>query len=200
MSKASETRAKIIQQAAGLFNQQGYAGSSMSDIMRVTGLQKGGIYNHFNSKEELALEAFAFAVQLSSKKFLQAIRGKRTAVEKLQAILWVYRQFIDDPPVPGGCPLLNTAVESDDAYPILRDRAQQAMTSWRNLIIRIINKGIVQGEIRLDVEADIVATILIATLEGSVMLSKLYGDAVYIERAIAHLNQYITSELTVPNE
>jgi len=32
------------------------------------------------------------------------------------------------------------------------------------------------------------------------MLSKLYGDAVYIERAIAHLNQYITSELTVPNE
>jgi len=200
MSKASETRAKIIQQAAGLFNQQGYAGSSMSDIMRVTGLQKGGIYNHFNSKEELALEAFAFAVQLSSKKFLQAIRGKRTAVEKLQAILWVYRQFIDDPPVPGGCPLLNTAVESDDAYPILRDRAQQAMTSWRNLIIRIINKGIVQGEIRLDVEADVVATILIATLEGSVMLSKLYGDAVYIERAIAHLNQYITSELTVPNE
>lgn len=200
MSKASETRAKIIQQAAGLFNQQGYAGSSMSDIMRVTGLQKGGIYNHFNSKEELALEAFAFAVQLSSKKFLQAIRGKRTAVEKLQAILLVYRQFIDDPPVPGGCPLLNTAVESDDAYPVLRDRAQQAMTSWRNLIIRIINKGIVQGEIRLDVEADLVATILIATLEGSVMLSKLYGDAVYIERAIAHLNQYITSELTVLNE
>lgn len=199
MSKASETRAKIIQQAAGLFNQQGYAGSSMSDIMRVTGLQKGGIYNHFNSKEELALAAFDFAIQLSSKKFLQAVRGKRTTVEKLQAILWVYQQFIDDPPVPGGCPLLNTAVESDDAYPVLRDRAQQAMTSWRNLIIRIINKGIVQGEVHSAIEADTVATILIATLEGSVMISKLYGDAVYMERAIAHLNHYIISELTVSN-
>jgi AcrR family transcriptional regulator len=45
------TKAHIIQQAAVVFNQQGYAGTSMSDIMRATGLKKGGIYNHFQSKE-----------------------------------------------------------------------------------------------------------------------------------------------------
>lgn len=52
MSKAQETREKILREAAALFNQYGYSGSSMSDIMRVTGLQKGGIYNHFKSKDE----------------------------------------------------------------------------------------------------------------------------------------------------
>lgn len=51
MSKAKETKEKIVKQAAELFNQQGYAGSSISDIMRATRLQKGGIYNHFQSKQ-----------------------------------------------------------------------------------------------------------------------------------------------------
>ena len=50
MSKGEETKTRILQQAAELFNQQGYAGSSIADIMRVTGLQKGGIYNHFKNK------------------------------------------------------------------------------------------------------------------------------------------------------
>ncbi|MBW4470272.1 MAG: TetR/AcrR family transcriptional regulator [Stenomitos rutilans HA7619-LM2] len=195
MQKAAETRAKIIQQAAGLFNQQGYAGSSMSDIMRVTGLQKGGIYNHFNSKEELALAAFDFAIQLSSQQFLEAIRGKRHAIEKLQAMLQVYRQFVDNPPIPGGCPLLNTAVESDDAHPALRDRAQQAMTSWRRLIIRIIAKGIAKGEIHANADPEAAATILIATIEGALMMSKLYGNEVHLERAIEHLHHYLVREL-----
>lgn len=195
MQKAAETKAKIIQQAAGLFNQQGYAGSSMSDIMRVTGLQKGGIYNHFSSKEELALAAFDFAIHLSSQQFLKAVRGKHHAVEKLQAMLQVYRQFVDDPPIPGGCPLLNTAIESDDAYPALRDRAQQAMTSWQKLIVRIIEKGIAKGEIPTTANSETVATILISTIEGALMMSKLYGNEVYLERAIEYLHHYLVQEL-----
>jgi AcrR family transcriptional regulator len=75
MSKAQETKMRIIEQAAALFNQQGYAGSSMSDLMRVTGLQKGGIYNHFRSKDELALEAFDFAVNRVQEEFMGALKG-----------------------------------------------------------------------------------------------------------------------------
>jgi len=43
MSKAEATKTRIIEQAAVPFNRQGFAGASMSDLMRVTGLQKGGI-------------------------------------------------------------------------------------------------------------------------------------------------------------
>ena len=46
MSKAQSTKANIIRQAAELFNQKGYAGSLIADIMQATGLKKGGIYNH----------------------------------------------------------------------------------------------------------------------------------------------------------
>jgi TetR/AcrR family transcriptional regulator, transcriptional repressor for nem operon len=197
MSKGEETKAKILQQAAQLFNQQGYAGSSISDIMRVTGLQKGGIYNHFQSKDELALQAFDFAIACVSKHYISALRSKHHAVERLQAIIGVFSSFVDNPPIQGGCPLLNTAVESDDAHPALRDRTQQAMNSWLRLIRRIIETGIEKGEIRPEVNADEIATIITATLEGAIMMSKLYGDAIYMQRAVNHLNKYIETYLTI---
>ncbi|YAF95951.1 MAG: TetR family transcriptional regulator C-terminal domain-containing protein [Nodularia sp. CChRGM 3473] len=194
MSKGEETKTRILQQAAELFNQQGYAGSSISDIMRVTGLQKGGIYNHFQSKDELALQAFDFAIACVSKHYRAALRNKRHAVERLQAIIGVFSNFAENPPIPGGCPLLNTAIESDDAHPALRERTQQAMNSWMHLIRRIIETGIEKGEIRPEVNADEIATIITATLEGAIMMSKLYGNSIYMQRAVNHLNQYIKSQ------
>lgn len=195
MSKGEETKAKILQQAAELFNQQGYAGSSISDIMRVTGLQKGGIYNHFQSKDELALQAFDFAIASVSQHTRAALRSKHHAIERLQAIIGVFSSFVENPPIKGGCPLLNTAIESDDTHPALRERAQQGMNSWRKLICLVIEKGITRGEIRAGVDADEVATIIIANLEGAMMMSKLYGDSIYMQRVINHLNQYISSQL-----
>lgn len=195
MSKAQETKTRIIEQAATLFNQQGYSGTSVSDLMRATGLQKGGIYNHFVSKDELALEAFDFAVNCVQQKFMGALKGKRQAGDRLLAILSVYENILDNPPIQGGCPILNTAVESDDFHPALRERSQLAMDAWRDLIRRIVDKGIMRGEFQATVDADTVATILIATIEGSVILSKLYSDASHMERGLKHLKLYIQQQL-----
>lgn len=191
MSKSQETRQKIVRKAATLFNRQGFAGASMSDIMRVTGLQKGGIYNHFNSKEELALEAFEYLIQEITRHYLVAIRSQRHAVDRLLAMLDIYRHFIDNPLVEGGCPILNTAVESDDTHPVLKARTQQAMDGWRALIQRVLNTGVKRGEVQPAIDTDQVATILIATIEGAVMMSKLYEDPIYLERAVDHLTTYL---------
>src|SRR5947209_13729400 len=114
MSKGEETRERILARSAQLFNRQGYFGSSLADIMRETGLEKGGIYNHFSSKEQLALEAFDYAYELVEQRVRQALTGKKHAVERLVAILSVFQSIADDPPVAGGCPILNTAIEADD--------------------------------------------------------------------------------------
>src|ERR1700689_4577207 len=60
MTKGEQTRRKIVAAAAPIFNQHGYEGSSLADLMAATGLKKGGIYRHFASKEELAAEAFDY--------------------------------------------------------------------------------------------------------------------------------------------
>ncbi len=191
LSKGEQTKVKILQQAAELFNQKGYAGSSMSDIMRVTGLKKGGIYNHFQSKDELALQAFDYANACIQEHYRIALKGKSHAIERLHAIVNAFRSYAVNPPIKGGCPILNTAIESDDAHSALRDRTQQAMDSWRHMICRIIEIGIQKGELCPDINPDEMTTIMIATVEGAVMMSKLYGDSIHLERALNHLSQYL---------
>src|SRR5215475_5890925 len=73
MTKGDDTRREIVEKAAPLFNQKGFEGTSMSDLMRVTGLQKGGIYRHFSSKEELASEAFDYAWQKAVERRLEGV-------------------------------------------------------------------------------------------------------------------------------
>lgn len=194
MSKAENTKAHIIRQAADLFNQKGYAGSSMSDIMKATGLKKGGIYNHFASKDELALAAFDYAASTLGVRYINAIQtgegeGKG-AIAQLHTVLDVFQQNMQDMLIQGGCPLLNTAIESDDAHPALRDRTQQAMGRWHKSICLIVRRGLSRNEIKSGIEPDVVATVVIATLEGALMLTKLYEDYQYMEHAIAHLRHY----------
>ncbi len=191
MSKGEQTREMILARAAQLFSQRGYFGSSLADLMQATGLEKGGIYNHFSSKEQLALEAFDYAFTLLQQRIRHTLSGKTHAVDRLLAIITYFQGIIEDPPLIGGCPILNTAIEADDAYPVLRDRARVAMDSLRTTIERIVTKGIERQEIRAEVDATACATIFIATLEGALMLSKLYEDPVHMQRAANHLTHYI---------
>ncbi len=191
MSKGEQTRERILARSAQLFNRQGYFGASLADIMRETGLEKGGIYNHFSSKEQLALESFDYAYGLVQQRVRQALAGKFDAIERLLAIVSVFKGIFEDPLVPGGCPILNTAIEADDSNEALRDRARAAMDNWRTTIHRIVNKGIERQQIRPGVDADEVASILIATLEGAIMLSNLYKDSTHMKRAADHMARYI---------
>ena len=109
----------------------------------------------------------------------------------------VFQSIADDPPVAGGCPILNTAIEADDAHPALRERARGAMNDWRATISRIVTRGIERQEIRQGVDADEVATLFICMLEGAVMLSNLYKDGTHMRRAVKHMTKYIETDLAL---
>lgn len=192
MSKGEQTREYIIAQAAPLFNQHGYSGLSMADIMAATGLKKGGIYNHFESKDALAEAAFAHNWGLLQRRYETALRETDgSPTDQLFAAIGVHAAFAHNPPTPGGCPLLNTAIESDDGHPLLRQRVQEAISFWRGLLIDILERGQATGEFKAATVPDTVATIIISTLEGSIMLSKLYNTPDHIQTAAAHLRLYL---------
>ena len=65
MKKSLRTRQHIIQTTSKLFNKQGFAGTSLSDLSSATGLTKGGIYGNFKNKEEVALEVFPLQPQFA---------------------------------------------------------------------------------------------------------------------------------------
>jgi AcrR family transcriptional regulator len=165
--------------------------------MAATGLEKGGIYNHFGSKDDLALEAFDYAVDLVRQEFQAAWKDKRDAIDRLRAIVGVFRAMPDGSPVAGGCPVLNTAVESDDTHPVLRDHARRAMDEWREFIRRVLVKGIERGQVRPEVEPDKVATLFIASLEGAIVLSRLYNDPTHMNRTVEFLESYLETNIRV---
>jgi len=193
MSKGEETRQMILERAAPLFNQQGYAGVSLSDILHATDLKKGGIYNHFASKEQIALASFDYAWNLVQEHTRQALADKKHAVDRLYAFAAAFLDLADGSLLPGGCPIMNAAIDADDTFPALRERACNAMDVWRASLHRILKKGIERQEIRPGTEIDSFATFFISTLEGAVMLSKLYGNPVYLHHALAYVNARIDS-------
>ena len=193
VKKGEHTRRVIVEKAAALFNTRGYFGSSMNDLMRETGLEKGGIYNHFSSKEELACAAFDYSAALMRERFEAALASREGAVERLFAIVDVLGCLANDPPVAGGCPILNTAVESDGANPKLKERAGEAMSGWLRLLGRIVKEGVRTGELPPDTNPRKTASVVLATLEGAVMLSRLCDDPAHMSRAVEHLKEHLRS-------
>lgn len=196
MSKAEETKQMIVARSAALFNQRGYSGTSISDVMEATGLKKGGIYNHFSGKDELALEAFDYAYGIIRQRYGQALLAAAGDPHgQLLAMLDVFVRNYSDPPVAGGCPVLNTAIDSDDAHPALCERARAALDEWQTAVVRIIRKGQARGRFRTMVDGAGMASLLVGTMEGALMMSRLYEDPTHVERARLHLAGLIAQEL-----
>jgi TetR/AcrR family transcriptional repressor of nem operon len=188
--RGEATRQRIVAQSAAVFNQHGYSGTSMSELMAATGLEKGGLYRHFASKQDLAAAAFDYAWETVSEPRWHGLEDCAGSLEKL---LLLVENFVQQPPrtLPGGCPLLNTAVDSDDGNPLLRGKARAALDRWRAKIADIVHQGQQNGELRGGIDAAAVAAIVIASLEGAVMMSRLEKTREPLYAVGAHLAEYL---------
>ncbi len=180
-------------EAANLFNQRGFEGSSMSDVMAATGLEKGGIYRHFSSKEELAAEAFDYAWKSAFETRIHDLEQVPNSIEKLKRFI---ANFINGrPAVPGGCPVLNTAVEADDGNLLLRDRVRAAWREWRDYLAEIVTAGLKRKEIRPAVDAKEIATLIISSLEGALMIARLERNKEALLTAQSHLERHLETQV-----
>jgi TetR/AcrR family transcriptional repressor of nem operon len=189
MSKGEQTRQRIVAEAATIFNRHGFEGGSMAALMQATGLEKGGIYRHFSSKEALAAEAFDYAWQSAHDTRMDGLDSIPHSVDKLKHFIgnFVKRR----PAVPGGCPMLNTAVDNDDGNPILRERARKALHQWLGILVSIIQAGIKAREIRRSVNAEELAALIISSLEGALMISRLEKKNDALLAVQSHLESYL---------
>jgi len=193
MRKGERTRQEIIRKAAPIFNQRGYAGAALSDLMKVTRLEKGGIYRHFDSKQQLAAAAFDYAWRETLHARVHDLAQIPNSVDRLKQLVanFVERRGI----VPGGCPLLNTATDADDGNPVLRQRARAAFEDWRRQVMAIIKAGIRAKEIRPRIDAKQLATLIISALEGAIMLCRLEGSVEPLRAIQSHLDHHLETEV-----
>lgn len=195
MKKGDATKELIVERSAELFNTVGYEGTSLLHIMKATGLQKGGIYNHFKNKDEIALSAFDHSFHLVLRRFKEALANCSTSLEKINAIIDVFQSFAKNPVMPGGCPIFNTAMDATDLHPELRKKAQEGINTLIKYVEIKVEEGIIEEEFKHGVNASDFALFLVSTLEGALMVSRVNDDPKHADSTAAMMRTYIQKEL-----
>jgi TetR/AcrR family transcriptional repressor of nem operon len=197
VTKGERSRQKIVETAAVLFNQKGFTGCSMGDIVAASGLEKGTLYGHFSTKEELALLAFDYAWKDTSDKRLRNVDTVSNAVDKLKLHV---DNYVNTPSFPGGCPLLNFAVDADDGNLALRTRVRKALKGWEDLLAKIVEDGQSVGEISPEIDPHSVANLVISILEGATVVARINKRSAALDNAQRHLNLYLETAVRLKTD
>ena len=176
MSKAEQTKNYIIEKSAPVFNTKGYAGTTLSDIVKATGLTKGAIYGNFENKDELAVAVYQYNIDLMAGKFTEAMKEKELPADKLIAFTNYYRNNWKAFFERGGCPIQNAAIEADDNAPFLKKHVQKSIERWIKSFSGIIEQGQKNGTFKKKINSRDYAHEMLASLEGGIMLAKIMNN------------------------
>jgi AcrR family transcriptional regulator len=172
MTKSEQTRQFILEKTAPLFNTKGFDGTTLSDLERVTGLTKGSLYGNFEGKEDLASQAFRHSMQKVKAKVRHEMEVHTSFKDRLLALLNFYSKYVFNPPIQGGCPLLNSAVEADDYRTSMRRVVVEELHSTVRSIESLIRSGMRAGEFKKNIKPHEIAYTLFCLVEGGLMFSR----------------------------
>jgi AcrR family transcriptional regulator len=197
MNKAEETRKYIIEKVAPIFNMHGYEGTSLSQLTEAIGLTKGALYGNFKNKDEIAMAALEYNISKIKGEIADRIGPIDNSCDKLVAFAEFYRDTFHKISQRGGCPILNAAIDSDNTELPLRDLVIRSIDDWIGMIILIIRRGIKRREIKGDIDTEAFATLFVSFIEGGIMLSKVTGDRVHLDRNLTFLINKINAVLRI---
>ena len=195
MTKAERTKKFIVERVSPIFNKKGVSGTSLSDITSATGLTKGAVYGNFQDKDTLAKACFEHNLRFLQKGLYKSIATTGSAYYKLNALLRFYLEHYKDVASNGGCPLMNSAIEADDANPLLKQKVKYTMNLWEKELIGILNDSIEKSEISDSIEPKKFSRQFIAAIEGGILLAKSMEDPSYFQEVIEGLQNQLEQVL-----
>jgi TetR/AcrR family transcriptional regulator, transcriptional repressor for nem operon len=186
VTKAEQTRQYIIERTAPLFNKKGFDGTTLSDLTQATGLTKGALYGNFRDKEEIGLAAFRYTIAKVRDKVKKELESAPTYKDQLISLLEFYADYVFNPPVAGGCPLLNTAIEADDNRPSMRSIVTKELMQTVDFIADLIAKGIAAGEFKKGIKPKELAYSFFCSIEGALMFSRVERSREPMDIIVTH--------------
>ena len=176
LTKAERTKQFILETAAPIFNQKGISGANIDDVLAATKLTKGCLYGHFEGKEDLALQVVDHMLNTNGEKMLSTISKGKTAKAKVFAFLDFYKDPLNTY-LKGGCPVFNIAVESDDNFPVIKEKIGGVIRHGQEMFVSILNQGIANGEFSDKLNSSLYAFKAVAAVEGAVVMCRAMNTA-----------------------
>ena len=179
------TRQFIIDKTAPLFNTKGYNGTSLNDLTEATGLTKGSLYGNFNNKEEIAIAVFHYSMERVREAAGLKMEKVQSSKDKLLALLDFYSQYVFSSPIPGGCPLMNNAIEADDQHAFMKKAVAAEIKRTIDSITSLLVKGKKEGEFKSSINEKEIANLFFCSIEGAIIVSRVSSSDTAMKSAVS---------------
>ena len=188
------TRERIVEAAMELFWLKGYGSTSIADILSRSQVNSGSLYHFFPGKQDVLLAVLeAYRDGIHENLLGPAWAGIDDPVERVFALLALYRRLIVETECSYGCPIGSLALELHDADPIVRQRLAENFTGWVDAIEACLRSA--EYRFRPGTDFRGLAELALNVMEGGVMQARTFRDVAPFDRAVAQYRAYLDALL-----
>ena len=194
LKEGRNTKDGIIHAAARIIHVKGYNSTSVDDVLRESAVGKGNFYYYFRSKEDLGYAIIDRAIRSFVERTLDPCFSDPDAnrLSQIRCFLDRVLQAQRDRNCVGGCPMGNLASELSDVHEGFRARLAAIFTLWRARLTQALREGQARHEVSPGCAPAAAAQLLVASLEGAILMTKVSKDIEVMEQCMAELKQYLS--------
>lgn len=189
-----ETRARLLEAATCVLARCGFERATLDEIVREAGFSKGAFYVHFESKDDLFWAMLEERISRQQEAFRRAVDYDESMDYNVRTILSAVFGLLGDDQLWGSLFMEFHAHAARKEN--VRRRLGAMYEGWRQLIVDILRVSHETGRMRKDADLELMATILVATVEGSIIQSRLAPETIRLEEMLEPLTRTLSEWLT----
>lgn len=171
--KSQETRNKILIAAFNEIYIRGFQAASISNILKDTGITKGGLYHHFSNKQELGYSVLDEVIRDTiHTAWIKPLSDTDDPITVLKTIIATSGEEITQDDVSLGCPLNNLAQEMSPIDNGFKNRIADIYQEWQNALIIACDRGKAAGNVTESIDSQEISLLFIASLQGCMGFAK----------------------------
>jgi AcrR family transcriptional regulator len=182
-----------VERAAELFAERGIAATTVDEVLAAAGAGKGQFYHYFRSRDELAAAAVGFRCEQVVAGLTEAL-GSVSSLAGLEQALAGFIAGFEQSGMPG-CPIGTLATEVAGRNEDARVQAAAGFDAWERLLADVLEQVRQRGELRADAQPAVLATGLLASIEGGMVLSQARRDMaslrIAVDTGLARVRAYL---------
>jgi len=180
-TRANSSRERILATAESIILERGFAGTTIEEIIGKAAITKGGFFYHFNGKSELARALIDRYITMDTEVFMSlSDRADKLSEDPLQQALLFLNLFTEMvagmTDIHPGCLAAAFTYESQQFDQAIKDRIQDGMLEWREMIAARLQKISALYPPRMETNLDALADMFTACVEGGIILAMATGN------------------------
>ena len=186
---------RIIHESLKLFSLKGFSGTTIDDILKITGSSKGGFYNHFKTKDDLFFHVLEEAITIWRERNLTGIERDQKPITNVKLFLENFRDYYlkDSDNFPGGCVFITLLVELKDQNPRLAQEINKGFTGMKNMLLRFFKLARNAGELKGDADIEAMTAIIFSGILGATITYNADHSEENVNKTINYLIEYVES-------